>query len=43
MWQCTGIGRATVKALVQCGADVIALSRTEQDLLTLKQEVYMER
>ena len=36
---CTGIGRATVKALVQCGAEVIALSRTEADLESLKQEV----
>ena len=36
---CTGIGRATVKALVQCGAEVIALSRTETDLESLKQEV----
>lgn len=35
----TGIGRATVKTLVQCGAEVIALSRTEADLLSLKQEV----
>ena len=35
----TGIGRATVKTLVQCGAEVIAVSRTEADLLSLKQEV----
>lgn len=35
----TGIGRATVKTLAQCGAEVIALSRTEADLLSLKQEV----
>ena len=35
-----GIGRATVKALVHFGAEVVAFSRTEDDLLTLKQEVY---
>ncbi|CAI8054189.1 L-xylulose reductase [Geodia barretti] len=35
-----GIGRATVKALVECGAEVIALSRTEADLHSLKQEVH---
>ncbi|XP_003384523.1 PREDICTED: L-xylulose reductase-like [Amphimedon queenslandica] len=33
-----GIGRATAKALVECGADVVALSRTESDLKTLKTE-----
>lgn len=35
----TGIGRATAKALVECGAIVVALSRTESDLTTLKTEV----
>ena len=34
-----GIGRATAKALADCGAEVIALSRTEADLVTLKAEV----
>lgn len=34
-----GIGRATVKALVKCGAQVIALSRTQEDLDLLKREV----
>ena len=33
-----GIGRNTAKALLQCGAEVIALSRTQSDLDTLKQE-----
>ena len=36
---CAGIGRATVIALVECGAEVIALSRTESDLVSLKQKV----
>lgn len=35
---CAGIGRATVKALAQYGAEVIALSRTQADLDSLKQE-----
>ena len=34
-----GIGRATAKALVLCGAEVIALSRTQDDLDSLKDEV----
>jgi len=34
-----GIGRATAKALVQCGAEVIALTRTQADLDTLVKEV----
>ena len=34
-----GIGRATVKALVECGAEVVALSRTQSDLDSLKKEV----
>ena len=34
-----GIGRATVKALVECGAEVVALSRTKSDLDSLKKEV----
>ena len=34
-----GIGRAVVKALAQCGAEVIAFSRTQADLDSLKQEV----
>ena len=29
-----------MKALVECGAEVIALSRTEADLRSLKQEVH---
>ena len=36
---CPGIGRATVKALTEYGAEVVAFSRTEHDLLSLKQEV----
>lgn len=39
MHVCAGIGRATVKALAQYGAEVIALSRTQADLDSLKQEV----
>ena len=35
----TGIGRALVKALAQCGAEVIAFSRTQTDLDSLKIEV----
>ena len=34
-----GIGRAVVKALAQCGAEVIAFSRTQADLDSLKTEV----
>ena len=34
-----GIGRATAKALVDCGAEVVALSRTEADLVSLKADV----
>ena len=34
-----GIGRALVKALAQCGAEVIAFSRTQSDLDSLKHEV----
>ena len=34
-----GIGRDTAKALVECGAEVIALSRTQSDLDSLKVEV----
>ena len=33
-----GIGRTTAKALLKCGAEVIALSRTQSDLDSLKQE-----
>ncbi|XP_059509693.1 L-xylulose reductase isoform X1 [Stegostoma tigrinum] len=33
-----GIGRATAKALLECGAEVIALSRTQSDLDSLVQE-----
>ena len=36
---CTGIGRDTAKMLVKCGAEVIALSRTQSDLDSLRQEV----
>ena len=38
----TGIGRAVVKALAQCGAEVIAFSRTQADLDSLKQEVCVQ-
>ncbi|XP_041363262.1 L-xylulose reductase-like [Gigantopelta aegis] len=34
-----GIGRATAKALVKCGAETYALSRTQADLDSLKAEV----
>lgn len=34
-----GIGRSTAKMLVDCGAEVIALSRTQADLDSLKVEV----
>ena len=34
-----GIGRVTAKALVECGAEVVALSRTQSDLDSLKAEV----
>jgi L-xylulose reductase len=34
-----GIGRATVRSLVECGAEVVALSRTEADLVSLKEEI----
>ena len=34
-----GIGCATAKFLAKCGADVIALSRTQADLDSLKKEV----
>lgn len=33
-----GIGRSTAKMLVECGAEVIALSRTQADLHSLKEE-----
>lgn len=36
----TGIGRAVVKALAQCGAEVVAFSRTQADLDSLKTEVW---
>lgn len=36
-WQ--GIGRATCVALAKCGAEVIAFSRTQSDLDSLKNEV----
>lgn len=36
-----GIGRATVRALAQNGAEVIALSRTAADLESLKEEVWL--
>lgn len=36
-----GIGRAIVKALAKYGARVIALSRTQADLDSLKDEVVM--
>ncbi|XP_041363368.1 L-xylulose reductase-like [Gigantopelta aegis] len=34
-----GIGRATAKALIKCGAETYALSRTQADLDSLKAEV----
>lgn len=34
-----GIGRAIAKKLVECGAETIALSRTQADLDSLKAEV----
>ena len=34
-----GIGRETVKALVECGAEVVALSRTQSDLDSLSSEL----
>ena len=34
-----GIGRDVAKALVACGAETFALSRTQADLDSLKQEV----
>ncbi|XP_046849020.1 L-xylulose reductase-like [Xenia sp. Carnegie-2017] len=34
-----GIGRATVKLLSKCGANIVALSRTKSDLDSLKDEV----
>ena len=34
-----GIGRATVKLLAKCGANIVALSRTKSDLDSLKTEV----
>lgn len=36
---CAGIGRATCIALAKYGAQVIALSRTQSDLDSLKNEV----
>lgn len=35
----SGIGRETVKRLVKLGADVVALSKTLENLETLKAEV----
>lgn len=37
-----GIGRAVSKALIQSGAEVIALSRTQADLDSLQHEVGMK-
>jgi len=34
-----GIGRATCVAIAKCGGHVIALSRTQSDLDSLKEEV----
>lgn len=34
-----GIGRGIAKKLVECGAETIALSRTQADLDSLKAEV----
>ena len=36
---CIGIGRDTAKVLVKCGAEVIALSRTQSDLDSLRHDV----
>ncbi|XP_075231566.1 L-xylulose reductase-like isoform X2 [Lycorma delicatula] len=36
---CSGIGRALVKKLVECGAKVVAISRTKHHLDTLVEEV----
>ena len=36
-----GIGRSLAKKLVECGAETYALSRTEADLKSLKEEVGM--
>ncbi len=36
-----GIGRDVAKALVACGAETFALSRTQADLDSLKQEVIL--
>src|SRR4051812_31479506 len=37
-----GIGREIVKHLAACGASVVALSRTDADLVSLKSEVSCE-
>ncbi|MEL6148258.1 MAG: SDR family NAD(P)-dependent oxidoreductase [Chloroflexota bacterium] len=34
-----GIGRVIAKALVEAGAEVVALSRTQADLDSLKEEI----
>ena len=38
----SGIGRGIAIRLAQCGAQVIALSRTQEDLDSLKQEVNID-
>ena len=35
----SGIGRAIAIKLSRCGADVVAISRTQEDLDSLKEEV----
>ena len=35
----SGMGRETVKLLAKCGANVIALTRSQSDLDSLKKEV----
>ncbi len=37
----TGIGRSTAKALAKSGAEVVAFSRTQADLDSLKEEVQL--
>ena len=39
----SGIGRAIAIKLCRCGADVVAISRTQEDLDSLKEEVKFPR
>ena len=36
----TGIGRGIAIKLAECGARVVAISRTKEDLDSLKEQVY---